>query len=99
VIASPLTRSATGSPPGTIRDERRRQVALGFSDQLLDDVAYQEYAVGGHVIDDKSVVSALDTLFSELRAQSLGPSESLAMIAQLAEHTHVTKARRDIDGR
>jgi hypothetical protein len=48
-------------------------------------VAWQEYVVGGHVIDDPAVVSALDTLFSELRGQALDSDESLAMIAQLAE--------------
>lgn len=57
---------------------------LSFPDGLLADAAYQEYAVGGHVIDDESIVSQLDTLFSELRSQSLGANESLALIAQLA---------------
>jgi transcriptional regulator with XRE-family HTH domain len=61
---------------------------LSFPDELLADVAYQEYAVGGHVIDDASVVSQLDTLFGELRSQALGRNESLAMIAQLAEQPH-----------
>jgi transcriptional regulator with XRE-family HTH domain len=60
---------------------------LSFPDGLLDDVAYQEYSVGGHLIDDESVVSQLDTLFGELHSKSLGPNESLAMIVQLAE-TH-----------
>ncbi|MGH3847568.1 MAG: DUF5753 domain-containing protein, partial [Pseudonocardiaceae bacterium] len=58
---------------------------LSFPDGLLPDVAYQEYVVGGHVIDDRSAVLALDKLFSELRGQALGCDESLAMIAQLAE--------------
>jgi hypothetical protein len=61
---------------------------LSFPDQLLPDAAYQECAVGGHVIDDQSVVSQLDTLFSELRSKALGPNESLDLIAQLAEQTH-----------
>lgn len=60
---------------------------LSFPDNLLPDAAYQEYAVGGHVIDDESAVSQLDTLFSELRSQSLGTDQSLALIAQLAENT------------
>ncbi|HET9118343.1 MAG TPA: helix-turn-helix transcriptional regulator [Pseudonocardiaceae bacterium] len=59
---------------------------LSFPEGALPDAAYQEYAVGGHVIDDQSVVSALVTLFNELRSQALGPNESLALIAQLAEH-------------
>jgi transcriptional regulator with XRE-family HTH domain len=61
---------------------------LGFPDDLLADVAYQEYVVGGHIIDNESIVSQLDTLFNELRGQSLGASESLAMITQLAEQSH-----------
>jgi transcriptional regulator with XRE-family HTH domain len=60
---------------------------LSFPDHLLPDAVYQEYVVGGHVIDDEAVVSQLDTLFSELRSQALGANESMAMIAQLAEHT------------
>jgi len=57
---------------------------LAFPDQLLPDAVYQEYAVGGHIIDDPSVVARLATLFDELHGQSLGADESLAMIAQLA---------------
>jgi transcriptional regulator with XRE-family HTH domain len=59
---------------------------LSFPDGLLPDIAHHEYIVGGHEIDDASVVSQLSTVFSELRGQALGPNESLAMIAQLAEH-------------
>ncbi|MGH3934147.1 MAG: helix-turn-helix domain-containing protein [Pseudonocardiaceae bacterium] len=60
---------------------------LAFPDHLLPDAAYQEYAVGGHIIDDPLVVARLATLFDELRGQSLDADESLAMIAQLASHT------------
>lgn len=59
---------------------------LSFPEGLLPDAAYQEYVVGGHVIDDQSVVSQLATLFSELRGQALDPNESLTMITQLAKH-------------
>lgn len=62
---------------------------LSFPDRLLADAAYQEYAVGGDVIDDQSVVSQLDTLFGKLRSQSLGANESLALIAELAEDTRL----------
>jgi len=58
---------------------------LSFPDQLLGDAVYQEYAVGGDIIDKETVVSQMDTLFSELRSQALGSDESLTMIAQLAE--------------
>jgi transcriptional regulator with XRE-family HTH domain len=54
---------------------------LSFPDRLLADVVYQEYAVGGDIIDSETVVSQMDTLFSELRGQSLGSDESLAKIA------------------
>lgn len=60
---------------------------LSFPDRLLGDAAYQEYAVGGHVIDDASVVSQLDSLFDKLRGQALGCDESLAMIAELVANT------------
>lgn len=62
---------------------------LSFPDGVLPDAAHQEYVVGGHVIDDASVVSQLDTLFSKLGSQSLATDESLAMIAQLAHNTRV----------
>ncbi len=32
---------------------------LAFPDQLLPDAVYQEYAIGGHIIDDPSVVARL----------------------------------------
>lgn len=57
---------------------------LSFPEGLLHDVAYQEYAVGGDVIEDASVVSQLDRLFDKLRSQALGADESLAMITELA---------------
>ncbi|MGH3841170.1 MAG: helix-turn-helix domain-containing protein [Pseudonocardiaceae bacterium] len=57
---------------------------LNFPDRLLPDAAHQEYVVGGHVIDDTSVVSQLSKLFDKLRNQALAPNESLTMIAELA---------------
>lgn len=61
---------------------------LSFPDQLLEDMAYQEDATGGRLTDTPSVVAELHTLFNELRKHTLGPDESIAMIAQLAEqHT------------
>jgi transcriptional regulator with XRE-family HTH domain len=61
---------------------------LSFPDRMLSDAAYQEYAVGGHVIDEDAVVSQLSTIFDKLRSQSLGANESLALIAELA-HTPI----------
>lgn len=60
---------------------------LDFPDDLLPTAAYQEYAVGGHLIDDGEVVAQLDSIYNELRGQALGTDESLAMIAELADDT------------
>lgn len=57
---------------------------LSFPEEMLADVAYEEYAVGGHVIEAESIVSQLATMFTELRGQTLDADESLTMIAQLA---------------
>lgn len=60
---------------------------LTFPHGLLPPVAYQEYAAGGHIIDEKSVVASLDTLYrDELRSQALDASESLALIAEIVDH-------------
>lgn len=57
---------------------------LTFPDHLLPDTAYQEYAVGGDVSDDESVVSQLSSKFGKLRSQALGVDESVALITKLA---------------
>ncbi|MGH3785752.1 MAG: Scr1 family TA system antitoxin-like transcriptional regulator [Pseudonocardiaceae bacterium] len=60
---------------------------LSFPERMLADVAWQEYAIGGHVIDERAIMSRLTTLFDELHSQALGADESLTLIAQLAKHT------------
>lgn len=60
---------------------------LSFPESTLPDAAHQEYAVGGHVIDDEAAVAQLDSLFSKLRSQSLASDEGLAVIAELANNT------------
>lgn len=60
---------------------------LSFPDRALADAAHQEYAVGGHIVDDEMVVSQLDSLFGKLRGQALPPEETLAMITELADNT------------
>lgn len=71
---------------------------LSFPDGLLPDAAWQEYAMGGHIIDDPTAVSSLSRLYDdELRDQALGIDESLAVIAELIDHTP-SPARRGIDG-
>lgn len=56
---------------------------MSFPAGTLPDAAYQEYAVGGHVIDDDVIVARLDTVYGALRDQALGPDESLALISEL----------------
>ncbi|MGH3794812.1 MAG: helix-turn-helix domain-containing protein [Pseudonocardiaceae bacterium] len=56
---------------------------LSFPGEALPDAAYQEYAVGGHVIDDQVIVARLNRLFAALRDQALGAEESVAMISEL----------------
>ncbi|MGQ0778791.1 MAG: helix-turn-helix domain-containing protein [Pseudonocardiales bacterium] len=60
---------------------------LSFPDGVLPEVAHQEYVAGAHVIDDQTFVAELATIFGMLRDQALGHDESLALIAELAEHT------------
>lgn len=47
--------------------------------------AYQEYAAGGHLVDDQDVVQFLSDLHDRLRSQALDEDESLALIAELAQ--------------
>lgn len=61
---------------------------LSFPDGLLPDAGWQEYALGGHIIDDPSDVASLTTLYDELRDQALGCDESLTLLAEFAENTH-----------
>jgi hypothetical protein len=60
---------------------------LSFPGEVLPDAAYQEYAVGGHVIDDQMIVARLDRVYSALRDQALGADESLAVISELLTTT------------
>lgn len=61
---------------------------LSFPQGLLPDAGWQEYALGGHIIDDESDVASLSTLYNELRDQALGCDESLTLLAELIENTH-----------
>ncbi|HEU0089552.1 MAG TPA: helix-turn-helix transcriptional regulator [Pseudonocardiaceae bacterium] len=60
---------------------------LSFPDEALPDAAYQEYAVGGHLIDEQVIVARLDRLFAALRDQALGADESLVLISELLNST------------
>jgi transcriptional regulator with XRE-family HTH domain len=61
---------------------------LSFPDGLLPDAGWQEYALGGHIIDDPSDVASLTTLYDELRDQALGCDESLTLLAEFVANTH-----------
>jgi transcriptional regulator with XRE-family HTH domain len=60
---------------------------LDFAEGVSPPIAYQEYAVGGHLVDDQNAVQQLSGLYDQLREQSLGCDESLAMISELAQRT------------
>jgi hypothetical protein len=50
-------------------------------------VAYQEYAVGGHIVDDQEDVQKLSALYDQLQAQALDENRSLDMISELTRRT------------
>jgi transcriptional regulator with XRE-family HTH domain len=54
---------------------------LGFEDS--PSVGYQEYAVGGHIVDDQDVVGQMHIIWHKLRAQALDVDESLRFLAEL----------------
>lgn len=56
---------------------------LDFPPDTWPSAAYQEYAVGGHLVDDQDVVKALDTLFAELRERALSERDSARLISKL----------------
>lgn len=60
---------------------------LTFATGVFPPVAYQEYAVGGHVVDDQDDVQELSALYDQLRDQALGCDESLIMISELTRRT------------
>lgn len=61
---------------------------LSFPEGLLPDAGWQEYALGGHIIDDPADVASLATLYEELRGQALDHDESLTLLAEFAKKTH-----------
>jgi transcriptional regulator with XRE-family HTH domain len=60
-------------------------ILLDFAPGVSVSAAYQEYAAGGHMVDDQDVVRLLSDLHNRLRGQALGDDESLALIAELAQ--------------
>jgi len=60
---------------------------LAFDPEVSVPVAYQEYAVGGHLIDDSAVVETLAGVFERLSRQTLSKRESVELIGRYATET------------
>ncbi|MGH3889443.1 MAG: helix-turn-helix domain-containing protein [Pseudonocardiaceae bacterium] len=58
---------------------------LEFAPGVSSPIAYQEYAVGAHLVDDQDVVRELSGVYDQLHAQALDESSSLNMILGLIE--------------
>jgi transcriptional regulator with XRE-family HTH domain len=56
---------------------------LEFAPGVSLPIAYQEYAVGGHIVDDQDDVRDLSGVYDQLATQALDESESLSMILGL----------------
>jgi transcriptional regulator with XRE-family HTH domain len=57
---------------------------MAFPGGAWGPVAYQEYAVGGHLVDEDGAVVKLDGLLTELRGQALDPAASASLISDFA---------------
>ena len=60
-------------------------VLLRFPEPADPDIAYVQYRRGSLYLEEASDVDAYAEVFDHLRARALGPDESRAMIARLAE--------------
>lgn len=58
---------------------------LSFPPDTWPETGYQEYAIGGHLVDDADAVSALATMFDELRKRALPRKDSARLITQYAQ--------------
>lgn len=57
-------------------------VLLGFADGQWPRTAYQEYQVGGHLVDEADAVARFDTLYALLRERALTEDDSAGVIKQ-----------------
>ncbi len=60
---------------------------LSFAPGVSADIAYQEYAIGAHLVDEQDLVQQLSSLYDELRSQALGRDESLGLLSELTQRT------------
>jgi hypothetical protein len=58
---------------------------LDFADPADPSVAYLEYPVGAHLVDDPDMIATLAMLFDDLRDQALSTRESAELIAHLRQ--------------
>lgn len=58
---------------------------LDFAPGVSTPIAYQEYAVGGHLVDELDDVQELSDLHDQLRDQALSQDESLVLISELTQ--------------
>jgi transcriptional regulator with XRE-family HTH domain len=69
---------------------------MEFPEGVSNPAAYQEYAVGGHLVDDSEAVSRLSTLFERLEGMTLSASDSVAMLERLAREAE--DGREEVEG-
>lgn len=55
---------------------------LEFAPGVSLPIGYQEYAIGGHLVDEQDAVRELADVYDQLRDQALGPEESLNMLSE-----------------
>jgi transcriptional regulator with XRE-family HTH domain len=58
---------------------------LEFDPGISSPIAYQEYAVGAHLVDDQDAVDELSGVYDQLQAQALDERTSLNMILERIE--------------
>jgi transcriptional regulator with XRE-family HTH domain len=58
---------------------------LTFDSGVALPFGYQEHAIGGHIVDDRTAVSQLMDLWELLRSQALSADESLRWLSELAK--------------
>jgi Domain of unknown function (DUF5753) len=78
LLVLPFSAGVHGSMSGSF-------ALLDFGLEVSLDVGYQEYAAGGHLVDDQDVVRLLSDLHDSLRGQALDADESLAFVTELAQ--------------
>lgn len=78
LLVLPFSAGVHGSMSGSF-------ALLDFGLEVSLDVGYQEYAAGGHLVDDQDVVRLLSDLHDSLRDQALDADESLSFVTELAQ--------------